>query len=345
MVKVSVIIPMYNAEKYLKLCLDSVVNQSLNDIEVIAINDGSIDDTLKIAQSYCCKIPNFQILNSKNYGAGHARNMGLDVAKGEYIKFLDADDELSNEKTLELMYETASFYGSDLLIGKYYTHIGKVNLSGFYNTLGRETSGIVNLEQNRMYPFQEMPGIGDKLFRREHIGSIRFPETKWEDLAFTPVLMADAQNLYFLDETVYHYRMNLNNTSLRGCLFSHNIFEFFDVYNILKQNFVTRGIKEQFEQELLGFLSMHGHFDASYVPMWLNMGMCDKITFLKYFITKMEYYYPDFRQDKIANEYYRTHSLFKKLFQIADSMASNSKMEVDHLDQEIEQFVKKMKLN
>lgn len=344
MVKVSVIIPAYNAEKYLRECLDSVVIQTLKDIEVIIINDGSVDNTLQIAQEHSSILPNFKIITTKNYGPGNARNIGLELATGEYIKFLDSDDELYNKDTLELMYHVASSNDIDVLIGKNYTHFGKINLSGSYDTLGRKKSGIIDLDTNKSYPFQEMPGIGDKLFKRSHIGDLRFPLKKWEDLAFTPVLMADSDRLYFLDEIVYSYRMSLNNTSIRGCLFANNIFDFFDVYDELNNNFVKRGIKEKYDNELLGLCSMHGHFDASFVPLWINMSLKDKKLILKYFITKLERYYPDFRNDDIANSYYADHKLFKKLFDVADILSSMSEVKIESLDSQIEEFIENSKI-
>lgn len=234
MYKVSIIIPMYNVEKYLKMCLDSIANQTLKDIEVIAINDGSTDKTLEIVQEYKSILPNLTIISTKNYGAGHARNIGLEIAKGEYIKFLDADDELPSNKTLETIYNVASIKEADVLIGKHYTHLGKIDVSKGYQTLGRNKNGFIT---DKDYPFKEMPGIGDKIFRKSHIGNIRFSETKWEDLAFTPVLMADASKLYFLDEIIYNYRMRFNNTSISGCLFANNVFDFFKVFDNLNENF------------------------------------------------------------------------------------------------------------
>lgn len=345
MVKTSIIISMYNSEKRLEECLDSVENQSLKDIEVIAINDGSTDRTLEIVESYHDKLPNLTVLNSKNYGAGHARNMGLDIAKGEYIKFLDSDDELSSPIILEKLYDIATSTDSDVIVGKYYTHLGKINLSGAYNTLGREKSGLIDLEKDKDYPFEEMPGIGDKFFKRSHIKNLRFSDTKWEDLAFTPVLMADAKKLYFLNETVYNYRMRLNNTSISGCVFANDVFDFFKVFNNLEENFKQRGIKEKYDKELLGLFSMHGHFDATYVPLWVNMSIKEKSDLLKYFITKMENHYPNFREDPIVDKYYQTHKPFKTLFDVADKLSTKSKITVnnDNIDTEINDFINNSK--
>ena len=342
--KISVIIPVYNAEKYLSQCLSSVENQTLKDVEVIMINDGSKDHSLEIMQSYYSKIPNLNIINTINYGAGHARNIGLDLATGEYVKFLDADDCFPKKDILEKLYTISSYYDIDVLVGRYYTHFGRVNVSGFYNTLGQEKTGIVDLEQNKNYPFEEMPGIGDKIFKREFIGDIRFSEKRWEDLAFTPVLMADAKRLYFLDEVVYNYRMTIHNTSLNGCFHASNIFEFFDVYNDLKENFKKRKIFEKYKNELQELFSMHGHFDASYVPLWIDMDLEEKRNLLKYFITKLEIEYPLFREDQIVKNYYASHFMFLKLFQYAEKMSKKSQINTYPSNENIEKFISSCKV-
>ena len=90
--KVSVIIPVYNAENYLQQCLDSVANQTLQDIEIICVNDGSTDRSLEILRSFEKKDNRFIILTQENQGAAVARNEGLSIAKGEFISVLDADD-------------------------------------------------------------------------------------------------------------------------------------------------------------------------------------------------------------------------------------------------------------
>ncbi len=92
MIKVSVILPVYNTEKYLPECLDSIINQSLRDIEIICIDDGSTDSSLQILKEYAEKDKRIVVLEQKNSGAGIARNKGMEVAKGKYLSFLDSDD-------------------------------------------------------------------------------------------------------------------------------------------------------------------------------------------------------------------------------------------------------------
>ena len=94
MVKLSVIIPIYNAEKYIKDCLDSITNQSLKDIEIICVDDGSVDNTLEILNEYALRDCRIKILTQENKFAGVARNYGITVATGEYLHFMNADDIL-----------------------------------------------------------------------------------------------------------------------------------------------------------------------------------------------------------------------------------------------------------
>ena len=104
MALVSVIIPVYNLEKYLKQCLESVVSQTLKDIEILCVNDGSTDSSLEILEEYASRDTRIRIINQENHGAGNARNTGLNIAAGEYLYFLDGDDYIEN-KTLELLVE------------------------------------------------------------------------------------------------------------------------------------------------------------------------------------------------------------------------------------------------
>ena len=89
--KISVIIPVYNVEKYLSECLDSVISQTLKDIEIICVNDGSTDNSLQILKEYASKDTRIKIIDKENEGQGYARKVGLDVANGEYILFCDSD--------------------------------------------------------------------------------------------------------------------------------------------------------------------------------------------------------------------------------------------------------------
>ncbi len=108
MVKISIIIPVYNAEKYITACLKSILRQSLRDIEVICIDDGSTDTTPELLERICREDARVTALRQDNKGAGAARNMGIRTAKGEFVQFTDADDYLLDDEALERMYEACT---------------------------------------------------------------------------------------------------------------------------------------------------------------------------------------------------------------------------------------------
>ena len=122
-IKISVIIPIFNAEKYISDCLESIINQTLKDIEIILINDGSNDKTEQIIKEFAKKDKRIIILKQKNKGAGAARNKGIQISKGEYISFIDSDD-MFHYKTLEISYENLIKFNSDIVLfyGKKFKH-------------------------------------------------------------------------------------------------------------------------------------------------------------------------------------------------------------------------------
>lgn len=123
--KISIIIPVYNASLYLKECLDSVLSQTLKDIEIICIDDGSTDNSYEILCEYAAKDNRFIILQQENKGAGAARNKGMEIAKGKFLAFLDADDYYSDNTALEKLYLTA-INNNILIAGAFRQHL-KIN--------------------------------------------------------------------------------------------------------------------------------------------------------------------------------------------------------------------------
>ena len=117
--KVSIIVPIYNVEEYLVKCLDSLVNQTLKEIEIICINDGSTDNSLEILKAYAQKDDRITVINKKNSGVSDARNTGLEMANGEYVMFVDSDDYLEIQ-TCQSIYEKIKKDNSNLLIFNYF---------------------------------------------------------------------------------------------------------------------------------------------------------------------------------------------------------------------------------
>ena len=271
MAKVSVIVPVYNEEKYLNECLNSLINQTLTDIEIIVINDGSKDNSLdvmqKFAEIYKDKV---KIIDSKNEGVGAARNKGLDIATGEFIKFVDADDYLKLD-ILERMYTAAKENNVKLVRGNYQTILGSIKMMDTCSWSGLKGNQIVDVQNNKDYIIKETSGIGNKLISRDLIRDLRFPEhTKWEDLALMPVVVASSEKLFHMDEPIYNYRVNMNTTITDFIKKIPNILDIIRCVDILKQNMESRGLSEEYKSQIESLYVLHTLFRVENAMMWGN---------------------------------------------------------------------------
>ena len=209
--KVSVIIPVYNTEAYLRKCLDSVVNQTLKDIEIICVDDGSGDASLTILQQYRERDKRVKVFSQTNQGAGPARNKGILSANGEYVCFLDADDCYPQANTLKKLYNKA--YENDALIcGGSFSHFSS---SGeiITNFDPEMFSGYTFKEEGwieyRDYQFDY--GYHRFLYRREMLiqDGIFFPPLKrFQDPPFFVRAMIRAVRFYAIPEVTYRYTLN-----------------------------------------------------------------------------------------------------------------------------------------
>ena len=179
MAKVSVIIPAYNSERFIAETLDCLVNQTLKDIEVVIVNDGSTDGTQDIIDAYCKKYSIFKSYIKENGGVSKARNYGLERATGEYVVFLDADDTYT-EGSLEAFYNTAKKTGADLVLGRL-MNFGKDIVSkhnAFADRLASEDS-IDTFTKILLWSFL----VGNKCYNREKLieSGVRFPGYKYSE--------------------------------------------------------------------------------------------------------------------------------------------------------------------
>ncbi|MDQ5983571.1 MAG: Undecaprenyl-phosphate 4-deoxy-4-formamido-L-arabinose transferase [Eubacteriales bacterium SKADARSKE-1] len=192
--KVSVIIPIYNTASYLRECLDSVTNQTLKDIEIICVNDGSTDDSLRIILEYAQKDARIKVLNTKNKGASAARNSGLKISSGEYIAFIDSDDWL-DLNTYEVSYEKAKQKDADILI------------------FGEDKFSVVDKSYKNPFYALESSGsmlIWNKLYKRSFLvrNNLFFYEKAkcYNDECFNSVVFPKAFNIESISNKFYHYR-------------------------------------------------------------------------------------------------------------------------------------------
>ena len=216
-IKVSVIIPVYNTENYLRACLDSVVNQTLRDIEIICVNDGSTDNSLSILKEYAEKDSRIVLINQKNAGVSVARNNAIAVAKGEYLAFLDSDDWFEPD-AMEAAYSKISQDKTDV--------VGFAAKSFIANKYNRDfNSNIIEKILNGKGGIKEFVELNilvwDKLFRTEFIkgNNIQFPVelSLAEDIIFCNLVnFAHAKYSY-----LNRYLVNHNDLVTNSLTYTH----------------------------------------------------------------------------------------------------------------------------
>ncbi|MDR0726562.1 MAG: glycosyltransferase [Rickettsiales bacterium] len=217
--KVSIVVPIYNVEKYLNECLDSIVNQTLKEIEIILVNDGSTDSSLDIITSYADKDNRIVVINKPNEGYGKTMNRGFDAATGEYIGIVESDDWAEPDMFQEL-YKTAKENDADVV---------KADFVFFDSDTGKESEswdyGIQKKLHNKIFTPMEYPeiiwtghpSIWTAIYRTDMVRkkNVRFPETpgaSFQDMGFKPKSLIPAQRFYFLPKVLLHYRKHANNS-------------------------------------------------------------------------------------------------------------------------------------
>ena len=217
MVKISIIMPVYNIEKYLKECLDSILNQTFKDYEVICVDDGSKDNSLNILNEYAKKDSRFKIISQENAGAGAARNNGLKLAQGEYVQFLDADDYFE-PTMLEEMYNKAQEFGADLVV----CSCRKVNEFGeiIENSNPQWPIKLEAVPLNKPFNWKDFPEDilwmfcvipWNKLCKREMLvkNDIDFQNlSSSNDVAFGHKVKICAEKIVVFDRQLINYRYN-----------------------------------------------------------------------------------------------------------------------------------------
>ncbi|KEY18265.1 glycosyltransferase family 2 protein [Kaistella antarctica] len=205
MVKVSIIVPVYQVEKYLRKCLDSLVNQSLQEIEILVINDGSPDQSQIIIDEFQKKHPlKIKSFTKENGGLSDARNFGLDRATGEFIGFVDSDDEVS-ENMFEEMYFLAKKHAADMVI----CNLQKVDQFG---NVTQKLTQIPNMPEKiilrkNLSVFSDLSYFAcNKIFKRELFKNKRFKKgVHFEDIQLIPQLLLDCKTIAQTQNYHYHY--------------------------------------------------------------------------------------------------------------------------------------------
>jgi glycosyltransferase involved in cell wall biosynthesis len=216
-IKISVIVPVYNVEKYLKKCLNSILNQTFEDFELIVVNDGSTDKSLDILQNYQSKYDNIIIINKENEGQGVARNKALEICKGEHIAFVDSDDYIE-PNMLKSMYNKSLEKDLDIVICNYkYVDVNGDRVRDD-NIVLNENEIIDNVECiKRFLVTNKIEGFSwNKLFKKKlfKINNIQYPKgMKYEDIPTVFSLLNNAKRIGFINNELYNYLLRDDSTT------------------------------------------------------------------------------------------------------------------------------------
>ena len=249
MPEVSVVINMYNSEKYLRKCIDSVLAQTFTDFELILVNDGSKDHSLDICKEYAEKDKRIRIVDKENGGLADARNAGLDAAKGKYLEFIDADDWIEPdllEKCVTKLHET----DADIVIFDIYQ---------YFVATGKKEVLSHPYDQNQVYSLSDHPEMitkmknaaWNKIYRvslfREN--QIRYPwGYNYEDLGTTYRLLARADKIAFVNEPLYDYLQDRPGNLTH--LFNMSVYCVLDMIKLTIDDYKRLGIYEKYYEEL-----------------------------------------------------------------------------------------------
>ena len=218
---ISIIVPVYNVETYISKCLDSIINQTYKNLEIILINDESTDNSLSICNEYKNKDDRIKVISIKHGGLSKARNTGLDIAKGDYIGFVDSDDYI-NEDMYKSLYDALVSSGSDISVCSFYRH-EQGNFECDFNvdediiTFDRENA-IKNILIDKILRNY----VWTKLYPAYVFDDLRFPEGKnFEDIFISIKILEKINKLIFINKNLYNYV--IRDGSIDSCKSPDNI--------------------------------------------------------------------------------------------------------------------------
>lgn len=222
MVKVSVIVPIYNSEKYLKRCIDSLVSQTLTEMEFILINDGSTDSSDSIINSYSDS--RIKYFKRSNHGIGATRNFGIEHSSGDFIGFLDSDDYVEPDM-FEKLYNKCVHDNLDIAICDFYKESSNVEEVVFNDF------GITDLNSNPNLLMDINLAPWNKLYRKSVCSNVLYPVgVKYEDTPWVAKAMSNASRIGKLNECLYHYIVHNNSETT---VVDNRVYDIFKITDIL----------------------------------------------------------------------------------------------------------------
>lgn len=212
-VRLSIIVPIYNTEKYLVACLDSIINQTYKNLEIILINDGSIDGSKSICEAYASKDKRILLIDKANGGQASARNKGLNLATGDCIAFVDSDDTISKDLFQKNMQVLKKDSGIDVLQFPIYMNFGLEN--GYLRKPSQESIRSREILYKKWIETNTISWlVCNKIFKKEVFKNLRFKENMvYEDNYMMADILSRIKHLFINDEGIYYYHARDNSTT------------------------------------------------------------------------------------------------------------------------------------
>ena len=218
--KVSILVPICNVEKYLAQCLDSLVNQTLKEIEIICINDGSTDHSLAIIKEFADKDKRIIIIDKPNSGYGDSMNRGLAIAKGEYIGIVESDD-YADVVMFEKLYKLTDNSSVDIVRSNYYKYWDTKGDADYFTADIRHYNMVINLYDEKkllLIPAAIWSAIYRRTFLLENdIHFLPTPGASYQDTSFFIKTLCKAQKIVYTKDKFLHYRQDNSSSSVKQC--------------------------------------------------------------------------------------------------------------------------------
>ncbi len=325
MPKVSIIVPIYNVEKYLRECLNSLINQTLDDIEIICINDGSTDNSLQILKEYQFKDKRIKVINKENSGYGASMNKGLEIASGEYIGIVESDDFVSLNM-FEDLYNLAKEKDADIVKSdwfEYTTSTKAVRKTGRMALFPKNKS--LNVKDNPKI-LKIQPAIWSAIYKREFLtkNNIKFLETpgaSYQDTSFAFKVLAVAKRVVFTDKAYLYYRQDNANSSVKSK------YKVYAIYNEYAE--ITKFLNEH--KRLKPYVNTY-KLVKEYVNYVWNLKRIDK-QFRKELIEKMSKIFLNYKESgEITDDFFKNVNRHEFNMLISD---------IEKFEKHIDKLVKK----
>ena len=220
MPKVSIVTPIYNSEEYLEECLYSVISQTLRDIEIILIDDGSTDSSPEICDKYAAIDKRIKVVHKENAGMGVSYNLGMDMAQGEYIGFVESDDYI-DENMFEALYSIAQKYKPDIVKSQWFDFYEKIDSVKKSQQFANFNSYQVINPQDYSWILRQQCTVWSAIYKTSYIRekNVRYlesPGASYQDVGFTFKAFTSADSMVITPDAYYYYRRDNENSSINS---------------------------------------------------------------------------------------------------------------------------------